>query len=65
MGEPNIVEVTFVADGIPQEANESLTLHLLPTPSTLQTIPIGEAAFFKNAVSLTIVDGDSKWFNLL
>ena len=61
MGNSIVVEVFFLADGVAQEGNEGLTLHLLPTPSTLQTIPIGEAVFFKNAISLTIVDADSKY----
>ena len=61
VGDPTVVEVTFLADGITQEGNdESLTLHLIPTPSTLQTIPIGEAVFFKNVINLTIVDADGK-----
>ena len=60
ISDPRVVEVTFLADGVTQEGNESLTLHLIPTPSTLQTIPTGEAVFFKNAINLTIVDADSK-----
>ena len=65
MGNSIVVEVFFLADGVAQEGNEDLTLHLLPTPSTLQTIPIGEAVFFKNAISLTIVDADSKCDDLV
>lgn len=59
MDNPNHIEIAFLTDGIPQEANESLTLQLLPTPSTLQTIPIGEV-FFKNIIDLTIMDTDSE-----
>ena len=55
---PSVMAITFLPDGVPQEANESLTLQLLPTPSTLRTMPAGEAVFFKNAVDLTIVDAD-------
>ena len=58
------VQLTFLTDEVAQEANESLTLQLVPTPSTLQTMPIGEAVFFKNEISLTIMDVNRK-FNLL
>ena len=60
MGDPNVVVITFLKDSITQEADESLTLQLLPTPSTLQTIPTGEAVFFKNILDLTIVDADGE-----
>ena len=55
-----VVNITFLSDGIAREGNESLTLYLNPTPSTLHAIPTGEAVFFKNAVNLTIMDADSK-----
>ena len=56
VGDPTVVEIIFLADSVTEEGTEGLTLDLLPTPSTLQTIPIGEAVFFKNAINLTIVD---------
>ena len=59
--DPRVVAITFLTDHVTQEANESLTLQLLPTPSTLQTIPTGEAVFFKNAIELTIVDADGNF----
>ena len=49
------VPFTFLTDEVTQEANESLTLQLVPTPSTLQTMPIGEAVFFKNEINLIII----------
>ena len=61
-GDPEAVAVAFLTDEIIQEANESLTLHLAPTPSTLQTIPIGEAVFFRNTINLTIMDADCKFW---
>jgi hypothetical protein len=54
------VKVYFLADGVTQEGNESLILHLNPTPPTLRIIPAGEAVFFRNAINLTIMDADSK-----
>ena len=57
---PSTVEIMFLVDGVSQEGDESLTLQLMPTVSTLLTIPIGEAVFFKNTMTLTISDDDSK-----
>jgi hypothetical protein len=59
-GDSSVVEVTFLTDGGTQEGNESLTLHLNPTPSTLLIIPAGEAVFFRNAINLTIVDANGE-----
>ena len=50
------VTVTFIADGIPDEPDESFTLNLEPKPFTLQTIPRGEAVFFRSTITLTIMD---------
>ena len=61
MGDPRVVAIMFLTDRVTQEANETLTLQLLPTPSTLQTIPTGEAVSFKNVIELTIVDADSNF----
>ena len=60
MGDPKVVTITFLMDSITQEADESLTLQLLPTPSILQTMPIGEAVFFRNILDLTIMDADGE-----
>ena len=59
--DPAVVAIKFLTDHVTREANESLTLQLLPTPSTLQIIPAGEAVFFKNAIDLTIMDADCKF----
>ena len=61
--EPAVVAIKFLTDHVAREANESLTLQLLPTPSTMQTIPAGEAVFFKNAINLTIMDANRKFEN--
>ena len=50
------VTVAFIADGIPDEPDESFTLKLEPKPFTLQTIPRGEAVFFRSTITLTIMD---------
>ena len=47
---------TFRADSIAQEEDETLTLQLEPT----STIPTGRNMFFKNSISLTIIDSDGK-----
>lgn len=59
--DPQSVVFTFLVDGIFELRNESLNLQLIPTPATLQTIPIGEGVFFKHVIRLTIVDSDSKY----
>ena len=55
---------TFVADRVFQEPRESLTLQLIPTPSSLQTMPIGEAVFFKNEIGLTVMNAKCKFDSL-
>ena len=57
---PEVVTYTFIVDGVAREDNESLTLELVPPPSTLQSMPAGEAVFFMNRLSLTINDADSE-----
>lgn len=65
------VKFTFLIDGVASEDEELLFLQLVPPPSTLQSIPTGEAVFFRNRLSLTIVnaDGDYKltsaWIELM
>ena len=61
MGDQTFVVFTFLADELSEEVNESLTLLLVPTPATLQTMPIGEGVFFKQEISLTIMDADRKF----
>ena len=58
MGDPQNFEVTFLMDGVAQETNETFSLQLVPMFSTLQTLPNGEGVFFKNIVTLTIIDSD-------
>ena len=60
MGDPKFVVFTLVADEV-TEVNESLTLQLVPTPATLQTMPVGEGVFFKHEIPLTIMDADRKF----
>ena len=55
-----MVFFSFITDGVVEEANETLTLQLVPTPATLQTIPIGEGVFFKHESQLTIMDSDGR-----
>ena len=58
--DPASVAITFHTDGVAQEADESFALKLVPTPSTLRTIPTGEAVFFRSIMEVTIVDVDCK-----
>ena len=60
------VVVTFVADEVTEDVNESLTLQLIPSPATLtaQTIPTGEGVFFKQEIDLTIIDADSEFITI-
>ena len=61
IGDPPAVVFTFLPDGIAEpKGNESLNLELIPTLSTLQTMPIGEGVFFKNVIPLTIMDADRR-----
>ena len=61
MDDPKFVVFTFLADEVIDEVtNESLILQLVPTPATLQTMPIGEGVFFKQEIPLIIMDADRK-----
>ena len=60
-----IVLITFLADKIAEEMYESLTLQLVPTPATVQTMPMGEGVFFKQEIPLIITDIDCKFNNRL
>ena len=55
------VSFTFITDGIEGESNETLELKLALLPSSLQTMPNGEAVFFRNSATLTILDADCKF----
>ena len=48
-----------------EQMNESLTLQFIPTPATLQTMPIGAGVFFKQEIPLTILDVNRKYTILL
>ena len=63
-GNQRFIMFTFIADEVLEEVNESLTLLLVPTPATLQTMPIGEGVFFKQEIPLIIMDADSKFNHL-
>ena len=58
---PEAVKFTLLVDGVASESKESLSLQLVPPPSTLQSMPAGEAVFFKSRLSLTIIDADGEW----
>ena len=55
---PDNVAFTFLVDAIAQEPNEMLSLELVPTVTT--TLPTGDAVFFRNMISMSITDSDSK-----
>ena len=57
---PQGLFVTFLEDGIAQESNETFTINLEPTFSSLESLPSGEAVFFMRSVQMTIVDIDRK-----
>ena len=57
---PELVKFSFLVDGVTSEGKESLSLQLVPPPSTLQSMPIGEAVFFRNRLSQTIIDADGE-----
>ena len=53
---PENVSVTFRMDAIAQEPDETLTLRLSPLVSG----PMGDSIFFRDNITLTIIDSDSK-----
>ena len=55
---PDNVVFTFRVDAIAQEANETLSLELVPTATT--TLPTGDAVFFQHTLTMNIIDSDSK-----
>ena len=59
------VFINFIEDGVAQESNETFTLALEPTFSTLENLPKGEAAFFIRFINVTIVDSDRKLSRIL
>lgn len=60
-GDPHNLFVTYFEDGIAQESNETFTINLEPTFSSLGSLPSGEAVFFKRSVRMTIVDSERKF----
>lgn len=57
--QPSIVNVSFLVDGVAQEYNETVTLVLVPLPTT--PLPTGEAVFFLNTTDMIIIDADRKY----
>ena len=55
---PQNLFVTFFEDGVTQESNETFTINLEPMFSELESLPSGEAVFFKRSVKMTIVDNN-------
>ena len=53
---PDNVVFTFRVDAIAQEPNETLSLELMPRTA----LPTGDAVFFRNTLTMSIVDSDSK-----
>ena len=53
---PDNVIVTFRVDTIAQEPDETLSLQLVP----LIPGPTGDAIFFRDSITLTIIDSDSE-----
>ena len=54
---PDNVVLTFRVDAIAQEPNETLSLELVPIVTTL---PTGDGVFFRNTLTMSIIDSDSK-----
>ena len=54
--QPNTVNISFLIDGVAQEDNETVTLVLVPLPTT--NLPTGEAVFFLNTTDMIIIDTD-------
>ena len=57
--QPSTVNVTFTTDDISQEYNETVTLVLVPLPTT--NLPKGEAVFFLNTTDMIIIDSDGEY----
>jgi hypothetical protein len=62
-GDQAFVVFTFLTDEITEKVNESLALQLVPTPATLQIMPIGEGVFFKQEILLSITDATDRKFS--
>ena len=61
---PEDIRVSFHTDAIAQEGNETLTLELVTTPGT-NAPPSGNGVFFRNRITMTIVDNDGMIFLFL
>ena len=53
---PDNAIITFRVDAIAQEPDETLSLQLLQ----LLSGPTGDAVFFRDSITLTIIDSDSE-----
>ena len=56
---PENITFTFHTDAIAQEENETLVIELATAPET-NAPPSGQGIFFKNNITMTIVDSDGK-----
>lgn len=56
--DPEVVAVHFYADNVSQEGNETFTMVLMPSHSTI--LPSGESTFFINTIDMTIIDNDGE-----
>lgn len=63
---PNIspvnVEVTFLADDVALESNETIVFELVPSGRV--SVPSGEGVYFLKTIKVTIIDKDSKYIIL-
>lgn len=55
---PDNVVMYFNVDNIAQEVNETLTLALTPIDGL--ALPSGDGVFFRNNITIVIIDNDSK-----
>lgn len=53
------MNVSFITDDIAQEYNETVTLVLVPLPTTI--LPTEEAVFFLNTTDMIIIDSDGEY----
>ena len=56
--DPEVVAVHFYVDNVSQEGNETFTMELIPSHSTI--LPNGESVFFLNTIDMTIIDSDGE-----
>ena len=58
--QPSMVNISFLIDDIAQEHNETVTLVLVPLPTT--NLPQGEGVFFINTTDMIIIDTDGEYY---